>query len=303
MECDRGFGQLETEYKKTKLHCPQDFYRAASKMNNADVVRLGPDDMLDLKKMSKHFKHGKAKKLLFSKAKRVFLSKQFPLEMIIECYDIPTKLFEKETVNLGPKDGDITELKSTEEFQKYYLKNSVESETEQQELLPTLRTSKFKAILPKKLREGWVMEVNKKKIKDVFGLSMYTTKEATQWILDLTKRQEQENLRKRSRIQNDDKIYDDPENYPDELDLDSDQESAMVVNEDYHNEEMEGAPEKTKGKKSTGGNKRTAAKGNLFIDLNPAISNNNAMTLILNNEMKFKERTKNIHKVLIITFF
>ena len=108
MECDRGFGQLETEYKKTKLHCPQDFYRAASKMNNADVVRLGPDDMLDLKKLSKHFKHGRAKKLLFSKAKRVFLSKQFPLEMIIECYDIPTQLFEKETVNLGPKDSDIT---------------------------------------------------------------------------------------------------------------------------------------------------------------------------------------------------
>merc|ERR1712228_531393 len=253
--------------------------------NNADVVGLGPDDMLDLKKLSKHFKHGRAKKLLFSKAKRVFLSKQFPLEMIIECYDIPTQRFEKETVNLGPKDSDITELKSTEEFQKYYLKNSVESETEQQELLHTLRTSKFKAILPKKLREGWVMEVNKKKIKDVFGLSMYTTKEATQWILDLTKRQDKENLRKRSRILGDDKIYDHPENYPDELDLDSDQESAMVVNEDYHNEEMEGTPEKTKGKKRTGGNKRTAAKGNLFIDLTPAISNNNGMTLILNNEM------------------
>merc|ERR1712175_13973 len=43
-------------------------------------------------------------------------------------------------------------------------------------------------------------------------------------------------------------------------------------------------------KKRTGGNKRTAAKGNLFIDLNPAISNNNAMTLILNNEMKFKKK-------------
>ena len=104
------------------------------------------------------------------------------------------------------------------------------------------------------------MEVNKKKIKDVFGLSMYTTKEATQWILDLTKRQDKENLRKRSRIQNDDKIYDDPENYPDELDLDSDQESAMVVNEDYHNEEMEGTPEKTKGKKVQEGIKEQLPK-------------------------------------------
>ena len=161
MECDRGFGQLETEYKKTKLHCPQDFYRAASNMDNADVVRLGPDDMLDLKKMSKHFKHGKAKILLFSRAKRVFLSKKFPLEMIIECYDIPTRDFEKETVYLGPKDSEITKQKSTVEFLKYYLKKSVESETEQQELLPTLRTSKFKAILPKKLKEGQVMEINK----------------------------------------------------------------------------------------------------------------------------------------------
>ena len=95
MMCDRGFGQLETEYKKNKLHCPQDFFKAASKLKNADVVKLGPDDILDLKKLSKHFKHGKARKLLFSRAKRVFLSKKFPLEMIIQCYDIPTRGFEK----------------------------------------------------------------------------------------------------------------------------------------------------------------------------------------------------------------
>ena len=302
MMCDRGFGQLETEYKKNKLHCPQDFYRAASKMNNADVVRLGPDDMLDLKKMSKHFKHGKARKLLFSRAKRVFLSKKFPLEMIIQCYDIPTQGFEKETVNLGPKDSDITELKSTEEFLKYYLKKSVESETEQQELLPTLRTSKFKAILPKKLKEGHVMEINKKKIKDVNSLAVYTNNEATKWIIDLTNRQKEGNLRKRSRIQNDDAIYEDPENYPDEVDLDSDQENATIINEDYHNEEMKGTPEKPKGVKRTGGNKKTAGKGNLIIDLNPAISNNNAMTLILNNEMNFNTKTIIIHKVLTITF-
>ena len=37
----------------------------------------------------------------------------------------------------------------------------------------------------------------------------------------------------------------------------------------------------------------------LFI----TISNNNAITIILNNEMKCKKKTKNIHKVLIITFF
>ena len=302
MMCDRGFGQLETEYKKNRLHCPQDFFKAASNLKDTDVVKLCPDDILDLKKLSKHFKHGRAKKLLFSRAKRVFLSKEFPLEMVIQCYDIPTRDFEKETVYLGPKDSEITKQKSTEEFLKYYLKKSVESETEQQELLPTLRTSKFKGILPKKLRVGQVMEINKKKIRDLNSLAIYTKKEATQWIIDVTKRQSEGNLRKRSRIQNDDAIYEDPENYPDEVDLDSDQEDATIINEDYHNEEMKGTPEKPKGVKRTGGNKKTAGKGNLFIDLNPAISNNNAMTLILNNEMNFNTKTIIIHKVLTITF-
>ena len=76
-----------------------------------------------------------------------------------------------------------------------------------------------------------------------------------------------------------------------------------VINEDYHNEEMKGTPEKPKGVKRTGGNKKTAGKGNFFIDLNPAISNNNAMTLILNNEMNFNTKTIIIHKVLTITLF
>ena len=89
-------------------------------------------DILDLKKLANdHFKHNRAKNLLFSRAKRVFLSKKFPLEMIIQCYDIPTRDFENETVYLAQKDSDISKQKSTEEFLKYYLQKSVESETEQ----------------------------------------------------------------------------------------------------------------------------------------------------------------------------
>ena len=65
---------------------------------------------------------------------------------------------------------------------------------------------------------------------------------------------------------------------------------------------MKGTPEKPKRVKRTGGNKKTAGKGNLIIDLNLAISNNNAITLILNNEMNFNTKTIIIHKVLTITF-
>ena len=175
MMCDQGFGHLETEYRKNQLHCPQDFFEAASKLKDADVVKLCADDILDLKKLANdHFKHNRAKNLLFSRAKRVFLSKEFPLEMILQCYDIPKGDFETETVYLAQVDSEISKQKTTEEFQNYYLKKSVKSETEQQKLLPTLRTSKFNGILPKKFRVGQVMEINKKKLKDLNALGVYT---------------------------------------------------------------------------------------------------------------------------------
>ena len=65
---------------------------------------------------------------------------------------------------------------------------------------------------------------------------------------------------------------------------------------------MKETPEKPKRVKRAGGNKKPAGKGNLIIDLNLAISNNNAITLILNNEMNFNTKTIIIHKVLTITF-
>ena len=303
MMCDQGFGHLETEYRRHQLHCPQDFFEAASKLKIADVVKLCADDILDLKKLANdHFKHNRAKNLLFSRAKRVFLSKEFPLEMILQCYDIPKGDFETETVYLAHVDSEISKQKTTEEFHNYYLKKSGKSETEQQKLLPTLRTSQFNGILPKKFRVGQVMEINKKKIKDLNALRVHTSKEAQTWILEVTKRQGEGNLRKRSQIQNDEAIYDDPENDEDEQDLEIDQEDAVVINEDYHDEQTKEEPEKPKRVKRSGGNKKPAGKGNLIINLNLAISNNNAITLILNNEMNFNTKTINIHKVLTITF-
>ena len=147
------------------------------------------------------------------------------------------------------------------------------------------------------------METNKKKIKDLNALRVHTSKKAQTWILEVTKRQGEGNLRKRSQIQNDEAIYDDPENDEDEQDLEIDQEDAVVINEDYHDEQTKEEPEKPKRVKRSGGNKKPAGKGNLIINLNLAISNNNAITLILNNEMNFNTKTINIHKVLTITFF
>ena len=271
----------------------------------AEVKKLCADDMLDLKKLANdHFKHNKAKNCLFSRAKRVFLSKDYPLEMVLECYDIPKGDFERETVYLANEGSEISKQETTEQFHTYYLKKSGKSETEQQNLLPTLVTSKFKDILPKKFRVGQVMEIAKKKLKDLKALKVFTHKEAQKWIQRVLDRQGEPNLRKRSQIQNDDAIYCDPENEEDEQDLEIDQEDAVVIMEDYHEEQTKECeePEKPKKAKRSGGKKKTAGKGNLIINLNLAIRNNNAITLILKNEMIFNTKTINIHKVLTITF-
>ena len=145
----------------------------------AEVEKLCADDILDLKKLANdHFKHNRAKNLLFSRAKRVFLSKEFPLEMILQCYDIPKGDIETKTVYLAHVDSEISKQKTTEEFHNYYLKKSGKSETEQQKLLPTLRTSKFKDILPKKFKVGQVMVIAQKKLKDIKALKVFTHTEA-----------------------------------------------------------------------------------------------------------------------------
>ena len=59
---------------------------------------------------------------------------------------------------------------------------------------------------------------------------------------------------------------------------------------------------KPKQGQCSGVKKKQAGKGNLIIQLFITISNNNAITLILNNEMIFNTKTINIHKVLTITF-
>ena len=287
------------------------FFEAASNLKMAEVEKLCADDMLDLKKLANdHFKHNKARNCLFSRAKRVFLSKDYPLEMVLECYDIPKGDFERETVYLANEGSEISKQETTEQFHTYYLKKSGKSETEQQNLLPTLVTSKFKDILPKKFRVGQVMEIAKKKLKDLKALKVFTHKEAQKWIQRVLDRQGEPNLRKRSQIQNDDAIYCDPENEEDEQDLEIDQEDAVVIMEDYHEEQTEECEEpdtsetdqKPKKAKRSGGKKKQAGTGNLIINLFLAIRNNNAITLILKNEMIFNTKTINIHKVLTITF-
>ena len=179
MACNRGFGTLELEYRKHRLHCPQDFFEAASQLEMAEVKKLCADDMLDLKKLANdHFKHNKARNCLFSRAKRVFLSKDYPLEMVLECYDIPKGDFECETVYLANEGSEISKQETTEQFHTYYLKQSGKSDTEQQNLLPTLRTSKFKDILPKKFKVGQVMVIGQKKLKDLNALKVFTHTEA-----------------------------------------------------------------------------------------------------------------------------
>ena len=101
MPCDRGFGNLEIEYKKYRSHNPQDFFAAASKVKSAEVKKLCAEDMLDLKKLAHdHFKHNKAQNCLFSHCKRVFLSNNYPVEMVLECYNKDKKYFDQESLYL-----------------------------------------------------------------------------------------------------------------------------------------------------------------------------------------------------------
>ena len=231
MACDKGFGQLETQYKKmTILHDPQDFFAAASKVNKAEVKILCAEDMLDLKKLAQdHFKHNKAQNCLFSRCKRVFLSNKYPLEMVLEYYNKDKQGFDQESVFLAVEESDISKQKTTQEFQTYYLNQSGKTGTEQQELLPTLRETKFKDILPKKFKDGQVMVIAKNKLKDIVALKAYTSAKATQWILSVAARQKEGNLRLKGQIKDDDAIYFNIENKEDELDLDIDREDAIVM--------------------------------------------------------------------------
>ena len=237
MACDKGFGQMETKFKECpKLRDPEDFFEVASKLKNADVKKLCTEDMLDLKKLAKdHFKHNKAKKCLFSRCKRVYLSKRYPLEMVLDYYDKGQACFDTESVFLADEKSIISKLKTTHEFQTYYLSHSGKSDTEVQHLLPRLQETKFEAILPKKFQAGQVMVINKEKLKDLASLKCYTHARATTWIEGIIARQNESNLRaKTKQKKSDDKIYFHVENIEDEMDLDIDTQGATVMNEDYH---------------------------------------------------------------------
>ena len=198
--------------------------------------------------------------------------------MVLECYNKDKKCFDQESVYLAVEDSDISKQKTTQEFQTYYLKQSGKTDTEQQELLPTLRKTKFKDILPKKFKEGQVMVIAKKKLKDLLALKAYTHPEATQWILSVAARQKGGHLRQKSQIQDDDAIYFNIENKEDELDLDIDPEGAIVMAEDYHGDHTEDGIEeivpetcetekKSKKGKGSKGKRKQSGTGNLIINI------------------------------------
>ena len=266
MGCDEGFGQLENMYSNTKhLHEPHDFSAAASKLRNAVVIPLCAENMLDLKEIAQdYFKHNKAKHCLFSKCKRVFLSKKYPFEMLLQYYDKVTGRFDTESVLLAVEESDISKLKTTQEFQTYYLKHSGKTATEVQQLLPILQETKFKAILPKKFQDGQVMFITREKLADIDHLKRFTLGNAPKWIEGVIARQHEPNLRpKANQRKADDRIYFHIENMDDELDLDIDTESATVMNEYYEGEPTDGGEEiepvvPETGKKSQ---KRKGSKG------------------------------------------
>ena len=255
---DRGFGQLENQYKVTaKLHEPQDFFNAASKLTNADVKRLYAEDMLDLKELAfEHFQHNKAKNCLFSKCKRVFLTITHPHFMLLEYYDKDVKKFEMESVYLADQHSVIAklQLKTAKEFQSYYLQHSGKSEDEIQELLPTLKTNKFSTILPKKFRAGQVMTISDVKLKDIAVLQILTHAKAKKWIRGVIERQKGPNIRARTRQAQqkaDDKIYFHDDNVEDERDLPTDTECATKLDEDLFPMTSISKKKKSKGRKKT----------------------------------------------------
>ena len=278
MPCDRGFGNLEIEYRKHKLHDPQDFLAAASKLRNAEVKTLCAEDMLDLKKLAQdHFKHNKAKNCLFSQCKRVFLSKKYPLEMVLEYYNKVKRCFDTESVFLSVDESVISKQTTTQDFQTYYLDQSGKTGTELQDLLPRLRETKFQAILPKKFKDGQVMFINRDKLKDLVALSAFTLGKATQWIEGVFARQQLPNLRPKSnQRKEDDGIYFHIENKEDEMDLDIDPQGAIVMDEDYHEQHTEDGGEEIvpetceTGKKS---HKRKGSKGKKQADTGNIIIN------------------------------
>ena len=255
---DRGFGQLENQYKVTaKLHEPQDFFNAASKLTNADVKRLYAEDMLDLKELAfEHFQHNKAKNCLFSKCKRVFLTITHPHFMVLEYYDKDVKKFEMESVYLADQHSVIAklQLKTAKEFQSYYLQHSGKSEDEIQELLPTLKTNKFVTILPKKFQEGQVMTISDVKLKDIAVLQILTHPKAKKWIRGVIARQKEPNIRARThqaQQKADDKIYFHDDNVEDERDLPTDTECATKLDEDLFPMTSISKKKKSKGRKKT----------------------------------------------------
>ena len=158
MSCDRGFGEIEHQYRdKEYIHTPDEYKTMVSKLKNATVKLLQPHKVLDLKALTdeknKCFTHNRAETTLFSKCRGVYLDGEYPHHMVLQFYNQKTGKFDAaETVPLVEEDWPITELESPEDFQRHYLSVMGGHTTEEVEMLmePHLDDERHEMLLPKK---------------------------------------------------------------------------------------------------------------------------------------------------------
>ena len=82
MPCDRTFGVLEKKFKKREtIDTPEEYREVINATNHSTAIQLGQKDLLDFKYLLRYIQFRKAKKVLFSKSRRIILSKFHPWSM------------------------------------------------------------------------------------------------------------------------------------------------------------------------------------------------------------------------------
>ena len=200
MSCDRGFGEIEHQYRaKDYIHTPDEYGTMISKLKNATVKLLQPHKVLDLKALTdeknKCFTHNRAETTLFSKCRGVYLDGEYPHHMVLQFYNQKTGKFNAaENVPLVEDDWPIKKIKSPEDFQRHYLSVMGGHTTEEVDMLmePHLHDERHDMLLPKKLKPGIVYKLPAKKIDHLSSLAKYLSREGHDWINELVTRQQTE---------------------------------------------------------------------------------------------------------------
>ena len=194
MECDRGFANIETKYKKNdRITCPEEYKNIVCSLAEVTHKTLSSDVMLNLKELTDvrnmSFLHNKPVKCLFSKCRTVYLSNSNPNYMVLRYWDSKKDCWGHESVFLTHEDWPISKMKSPSEFQKHYLSKNGKTSEEIGVLLPKLEEDKYDALLPKKFKPGEVYKLGDLKIKHLNLLDRYLNKAGHDWIKLLNKRQ------------------------------------------------------------------------------------------------------------------